>query len=156
MGLHSDKFIWQSRVGHQDRDQIFFFPCFKDDPRICPVVTLKAYKERTVEFRGLQLSEPKTRLFLSWIGEHNLVTSSIARWLLQKMLEQILASSSLTLYEELPVPKQLEQVLQLNRYQRLQIGPQRAPSKNLSEGMTKLSLAQVFCHPKVLQTIATC
>ena len=64
----------------------FFFPCFKDDPLICPVVTLKAYEERTKEFRNLQSSKPKTHLFLSWIGEHNPVTSSsVARWLKETM-----------------------------------------------------------------------
>ena len=37
-------------------------------------------------FRELQSLKPKTRLFLSWIGEHNPVTSSsIARWLKQTM-----------------------------------------------------------------------
>jgi len=53
-----------------------------------PVVTLKAYEERTLEFKSLQSSEPKTRSFLSWIGEHNPVTSSsIARWLKTTMEE---------------------------------------------------------------------
>ena len=53
---------------------------------ICPLVTLRAYEERTKEFRDLQSSKPKTRLFLSWIGEHNPVTStSIARWLKETM-----------------------------------------------------------------------
>ena len=60
----------------------FFFPLFKDDPIICPVITLRAYEERTKEFRDLQSPNPKTSLFLSWIGKHNPVTSStIARWL---------------------------------------------------------------------------
>ena len=40
--------------------------------------TLKAYEDRTVEFRQLKSSAHKTKLFLS---EHNPVTScSIARW----------------------------------------------------------------------------
>ena len=64
----------------------FFYPCFKDDPMLCPVDTLKAYEDRTKEFRDFQSSKPKTQLFLSWIGEHNPVTSSsIARWLKQTM-----------------------------------------------------------------------
>ena len=64
----------------------FFFPYFKDDPMICPVETLKAYEERTKEFRDLKSSKPKTLLFLSWIGEHKPVTSSsIARWLKETM-----------------------------------------------------------------------
>ena len=64
----------------------FFFPCFKDDPILCPVVTLKAYEERTKEFRDFQSSTLKTCLFLSWIGKHNPVTSStIARWLKETM-----------------------------------------------------------------------
>jgi len=52
----------------------FFFPCFKDDPTLCPVATLKAYEERTKEFRDFQSPRPKTCLFLSWIGEHKPVT----------------------------------------------------------------------------------
>ena len=49
-------------------------------------MTMKAYEEHTKEFRELQSPKPKTRLFLSWIGEHNPVTSSsIARWLKQTM-----------------------------------------------------------------------
>ena len=70
----------QSRPSRHVAD--FFFPCFKDDPILCPVLTLKAYEERTKEFRDLQSAKPKSRLFLSWIGQHNPVTSStIARWL---------------------------------------------------------------------------
>ena len=44
-----------------------FFPCFKDDHTLSPVVTLKAYQERTKQFRNLQA---KVCLFLSWIGKH--------------------------------------------------------------------------------------
>ena len=50
----------------------FFFPSIKDDPRICPVVTLKAYEEHTKGFRELQSAKPKTLPVTS---------SSIARWL---------------------------------------------------------------------------
>ena len=76
----------QSRSSKQRPE--FFFPCFKDDPRICPVVTLKAYEECTIEIRSLQSSEPKICLFLLWIGEHNPVTSSsIARWLSKTTME---------------------------------------------------------------------
>ena len=46
----------------------FFYPCFKNDPMLCPVDTLKAYEDRTKEFRDFQSSKPKTQLFLTWIG----------------------------------------------------------------------------------------
>jgi len=59
----------------------FFYPKYKEDETICPVVTLLAYEARTLEFRDL-LTNKKTLLFLSWIGKHEPVTSStIARWL---------------------------------------------------------------------------
>ena len=49
-------------------------------------MTLRAYEQRTKEFRDLQSSKPKACLFLSWIGKHNPVTSStIARWLKETM-----------------------------------------------------------------------
>ena len=55
----------------------FFFPSFPSDTAICPVMTLKAYEERTASRRGLE-----TRLFLAIIKPHKAVTSStIARWL---------------------------------------------------------------------------
>ena len=97
----------------------FFFPCFKDDPILCPVVTVKASEECTKEFRDFQSSTPKTCLFLSWIGKHNPVTSStIARWLKETMKDAGIDISIFKLhsYVELPALKQLEQVLQLSRY----------------------------------------
>jgi len=100
------------------------------DPILCPVVTLKAYEERNKNFRDLQSLKPKTRLFLSWIGKHNPVTSSsIARWLKQIMKDAGI-DINYTLCEELPVLKQLEQVFQLSKYWRLWTGPQKAPSRS--------------------------
>jgi len=60
----------------------FFYPRFLENPDVCPVTTLQAYKQRTAEFRALKDGKGKTILFLSWIGNHNPVTSStIARWI---------------------------------------------------------------------------
>ena len=60
----------------------FFFPAFQEDTTICPVITLRAYKSRTEQFRNISSGERKSELFLSWIKPHNPVTSStIARWL---------------------------------------------------------------------------
>ena len=60
----------------------FFFPSFDDDPIICPMVTLRAYKERTEDFRAKLSMDSKYWLFLSYIGQHIPVSSSsIARWL---------------------------------------------------------------------------
>ena len=76
----------QSRSSRHFTD--FFFPLFKEDPIVCPVITLRAYEECTKEFKDLQSPSPKTTLFLSWIGQHNPVTSStIARWLKSTMSE---------------------------------------------------------------------
>ena len=78
--------VKQSRSSKRRTD--FFFPAFKEDLRVCPVETLKAYEDCTVEFRKLKSSTPKTKLFFSWIGEHNPVTScSIVRWLKIVMIE---------------------------------------------------------------------
>ena len=55
----------------------FFFPSFPDNPRLCPVVTLRAYEKKTEGDRG-----EETRLLLSIIRPHKPVTSStVARWL---------------------------------------------------------------------------
>ena len=60
----------------------FVFPVFQEDETICPVTTLKAYEARTEQFRHTSSGEFKSKLFLSWIGQHNPVTSStMARWL---------------------------------------------------------------------------
>ena len=65
----------QSRQGKPITE--FFFPSFQHDSGLCPVVTLKAYEERTVTCRGAE-----TKLFLALIKPHKAVTSStIARWL---------------------------------------------------------------------------
>lgn len=66
----------------------FVFPAFQDDDTICPVNALKAYEARTEQFRHTSSGEFKSKLFLSWIGQHNPVTSStIARWLRTCMAE---------------------------------------------------------------------
>ena len=68
----------QCRSSKQRAD--FIFPLFQEDPRVCSVKTLKAHEDCTKEFRKLESPTPKTRLFLSCIGEHNPVAScSIAK-----------------------------------------------------------------------------
>jgi len=70
----------QSRVSKPLAD--FFYPRYREDENICPVVTLQAYEARTLEFRAWSTQNRKTLLFLSWIGKHDPVTgSTIARWL---------------------------------------------------------------------------
>ena len=60
----------------------FFYPRFPDDTDVCPVVTIQAYKRRTLEFQTPISDTGRTSLFLSWIGKHDPVTgSTIARWL---------------------------------------------------------------------------
>ena len=50
------------------------------DPALCQMQTLKAYEVQTARFRMLHTGTPHTKLFLSWIGKHALVTT-IAGWL---------------------------------------------------------------------------
>ena len=70
----------QSRSSRPIAD--FFFPSFPEDPSICPMTTLKAYEERTEVFRANLPEDSRSRLFLSWIGQHGPVSScTIARWL---------------------------------------------------------------------------
>ena len=65
----------QSRQGKPVTE--FFFPSFPHDSTLCPVITLRAYEERTAPHRGTE-----SRLFLSFIRPFRAVTSStIARWL---------------------------------------------------------------------------
>ena len=60
----------------------FFFPAFQEDSNICPVATLKAYEDRTLQFRKDDSNVFKSKLFLSWIGKHDpAYSSTIARWL---------------------------------------------------------------------------
>jgi len=60
----------------------FFYPSFSQDTYLCPVETLESYETRTLEFRKMDSDSPQTHLFLSWIGNHDPLTSStIARWL---------------------------------------------------------------------------
>ena len=66
----------------------FFFPAFQEDSIICPVATLKAYEDRTLQFRKDDSDVFKSKLFLSWIGKHDPVSSSIiVRWLKTCTLE---------------------------------------------------------------------
>ncbi|XP_065902413.1 uncharacterized protein [Dysidea avara] len=65
----------QSRQGSQIAH--FFFPSLPENPTLCPVMTLKAYEDRTKPIRD---NEP--RLFISFIKPYKAVTSSsVARWL---------------------------------------------------------------------------
>ena len=64
----------QSRLSKHLTD--FFFPLFREDPIIYPIITLRAYEECTKEFRDLQSPSPKTTLFLYWIGQCKPITSS--------------------------------------------------------------------------------
>ena len=58
----------------------FFYPRFPDDLDVCPVTTLQAYEQRTLEFKNSIEGEDKSTLFLSWIRKYDPVTSStIAR-----------------------------------------------------------------------------
>ena len=44
----------------------FFFPSFDDDPIICPMVTVRAYKERTEDFLAKLPMDSRYWLFLSY------------------------------------------------------------------------------------------
>ena len=55
----------------------FFFPCYPEDERLCPVLALREYEARTAPTRGSH-----SMLFLSINKPHKPVSSStIARWL---------------------------------------------------------------------------
>jgi len=65
----------QSRQGSQIAN--FFFPSLPGNPILCPVVTLKAYEDKTIPIRG-----EETKLLISFIKPHKAVAScSVARWL---------------------------------------------------------------------------
>lgn len=65
----------QSRQGKPIEE--FFFPSLPGNSNLCPVISLKAYLEKTRVVRG-----DETKLFVSFIKPHKAVTSSsIARWL---------------------------------------------------------------------------
>ena len=67
----------QSRPSHHGVE--FLFPYFKDDIILCPVQTLKAYKQKTSIFCSHSETNPLLR---SFIGSHGPVSSStIVRWL---------------------------------------------------------------------------
>jgi len=72
--------IYRSRLSRPLAD--FFYPRFLENPGVCPVTTLQAFEQRTAEFRASKDGKGNTILFLSWIGNHDPVTSStIARWI---------------------------------------------------------------------------
>ena len=63
----------------------FFFPAFNQNKLLCPVITLRAYEERTQQFR--KETGPKS-LLLTTIKPHSPASSStIARWL-KSLLEK--------------------------------------------------------------------
>ena len=65
----------QSRQGKHIAE--LFFPSFPHDTKVCPVITLRAYEERTSGLRSIE-----TRLLVSLIKPHKKVTSStIVRWI---------------------------------------------------------------------------
>ena len=65
----------QSRQGKSI--EAFFFPSFPTNINLCPVSTLRVYREKTTPLR-----HGETRVFISFIKPHKAVTSStIARWL---------------------------------------------------------------------------
>ena len=165
MSYQADGVIFQpAHLAKQSRSSKhladFFFPRFKDDPVICPVITLRTYEKRTKEFRDLQSPSPKTTLFLSWIGKHNLVTSStIARWLNSIMSE---AGIDVGIFKSHSVrgatcTKAAGVGVTLGKYWMQQIGPLKTPFNGFITGkwrtMTELVLVEGFCHPTVLQTI---
>ena len=130
----------------------FFFPLFKEDTTICPVVTLRAYEDRTKEFRDPQSPNPKTKLFLSWIGQHNPVTSStIARWLKLIMCEAGIDISIFKSHSIRGATCSKKKVSQPSKYWKQQIGL-RAPSSNFTTGnwmrMTKLVWYHSFVIPR--------
>jgi len=44
----------------------FFFPSFPEDSIVCPMMTLRAYEDRTVSFRSSTTGEFNSTLFLSY------------------------------------------------------------------------------------------
>ena len=65
----------QSRPGRGLKE--FFFPRFPENPRLCPVVSLELYLERTKPLRT-----NASQLFISFVKPHLPVSSStVARWL---------------------------------------------------------------------------
>ena len=121
-------------------------------------MTLKAYEECTKEFRDLQSYKPKTCLFLSWIGKHNpVISSTIARWLKEAMKDAGIDISILKSHSVRGAVCSKAARTGVTTKQILEAADWSAPSRSfiieIWMGMTKLSLAQVFWHPKVLQTI---
>ncbi len=73
------KLAKQSRVSKPLSD--FFFPAFPHNRLLCPVVTLRAYEERTAPLREGG-TPAKTTLFLTTVKPHGPAASStIAQWL---------------------------------------------------------------------------
>lgn len=69
-----------SALSKQSRQQKptakFFFSSFSHDERLCPVLTLREYENRTKPLQG-----DCTALFVGVTKSHKAVCSSIARWL---------------------------------------------------------------------------
>jgi len=135
----------------------FFFPSFAEDPTICPMVTLRAYEEKTEGFRATLPIDSRYQLFLSCIGQHTLVSSStIARWLKCFMAE---AGIDISIFKAHSVrgASCSTAVGAGVTTKMLQTGHQKAPSKDFIvkslRKMTKPLLVLQFCHPKHLQTI---
>ena len=122
----------------------------KTHPQVCPVITLQAYKARTLEFRALKSDSSKTTLFLYWIGKHNPVTSrTIVRWLKTCLQDAGIDTGSLKPIqsEEQPVPKLLGRGLQWQIFYRQQTGfiiDYLRTAANLPSG-------KLYC-PQLLQT----
>ena len=137
----------------------FFFPSFDDDPTICPMVTLRAYEERTEGFRANLPIDSRYRLFLSYTGQHTPVSSTIARWLKSFMAE---AGIDISIFKAHSVEGHCAPLLwglelQPRIFWMLQTGHQKAPSKDFIveslKRMTKPLLVLQFCHLIHLQTI---
>ena len=79
----SFKALYLSKQSRASKPQVdFFCPRLPEEEVTCPVTTLKSYEARILEFQALSTDKAKTLVFLSWIGEHDPVTSgTIARWL---------------------------------------------------------------------------
>ena len=70
--------FYPSALSKQSRQRAhFFFPSLPDNQRLCPVIPLKTYEERTQPFRGKE-----TKLLVAMIKPHKAISSStVARWL---------------------------------------------------------------------------
>ena len=134
-----------------------FFPSFAEDHIICPMVTLRPYKER---FRANLPLDSRFQLFLSFIGQHSPVSSStIVRWLKCFMAE---AGIDISIFKAHSVrgasySTAVGAGITTKISWILQTGHQKAPSKDFTVGslrrMTKLPLVLQSYHLDHLQTI---